>query len=228
MPSLAKMMKTVPNVLFSKDSWKTFADYVGLGRAKKIETIENSHSLEEFLNARSSHVSQTSLYGYLRTRAGTRYPELFENPGILISINMAKWQIWLACLSDLTIYMGGLINQRTGINSDKIAETLSSSVKNILEQTGIPEEASPEFSNTAEELCRRVANCDYSTIEDNEKPFSKSPESLFYWAPVADELKNRDKEIVKNSVRFRWQEIRRSAREQLDAEALMESVSTTS
>ena len=44
---------------------------------------------------------------------------MFENEGILMSMNMAKWQIWLACLSDLTVYTGGLIAHRTsGPNQD--------------------------------------------------------------------------------------------------------------
>jgi len=34
---------------------------------------------------------------------------------------------------------------------------------------------------------------------------------------VTEELKVLDEEIVKNSVRFRWQEIRRALRDDLDA-----------
>ena len=55
-------------------------DYVGIGKNKINETIADRDSLAAFLGTRASHVAQTSLYGYLRTRAGTRFPELFENP----------------------------------------------------------------------------------------------------------------------------------------------------
>lgn len=196
---------------------------MGMGKARKSEPITDEKSLGNFLQTRASHVAQTSLYGYLRTRAGTRYPELFENAQILESINMAKWQIWLACLSDLTVYVGGLIHQRSDANSDEISLLLSPVLESILEDTGVPEEASPEYKNTADGVIRRVANCDYATITDDDFAFSKSPEALFYWAPIADELKNRDEEIVKNSVRFRWQEIRRSARMLLKADVLTSS-----
>ena len=64
-------------------------DYVGIGKHKKTEIIKDRDSLAIFLNTRASHVAQTSLYGYLRTRAGTRFPEMFENPDILKSINIA-------------------------------------------------------------------------------------------------------------------------------------------
>ena len=219
-PSLEKLITTIPKALFSKDFWQMLAEYMGIGKSVKSTPLTDPDSLGDFLKTRASHVTQTSLYGYLRTRAGTRYPELFENKQILLSINMAKWQIWLACLSDLTIYVGGLIHQRCNINSDEISVLLTPIVESILEETGVPEDASPEYPSTAEGLIRRVANCDYSTITDDESAFIKSPEALFYWAPIADELKNRDEEIVKNSVRFRWQEIRRSARTLLQADVL--------
>jgi hypothetical protein len=43
------------------------------------------------------------------------------------------------------------------------------------------------------------------------------------WAPIVENLKELDEEIVKNSVRFRWQEIRRDLRRNLDAGAVLRS-----
>ena len=40
---------------------------------------------------------------------------------------------------------------------------------------------------------------------------------------MVDELKQLDAEIVRNSVRFRWIEVRRDLREMLDAAAVMVS-----
>ncbi len=40
-----------------------------------------------------------------------------------------------------------------------------------------------------------------------DNPFKTSSESLHYWAPIADELKNLDKEIVINSMQLKWQNI---------------------
>ena len=41
-----------------------------------------------------------------------------------------------------------------------------------------------------------------------------------------DELKQYDAEIVRGSVRFRWQEVRRDLRRDLDAEAVLASAGT--
>ena len=207
--------------LFSKDFFKTFFEYIGLGNQARKQPLSNPEALEQFLKTRASHVAQTSLYGYLKTRAGTRFPEMFEDPGLLLSMNMAKWQIWLACLSDLTIYVGALIQQRTGTGNDRIVAILSEVVDSILAETGKPEDSADAFESTAQGIRIRIANTDYSLIGDDETAFRESPESLYHWAPIADELKSRDREIVINSVRFRWKEIRNSVRGLLRAEELM-------
>lgn len=221
MPSLRKQLSAIARVALSKDTWKTLADYTGLGGGRSDRPITNPETLAAFLKSRASHVAQTSLYGYLKTRAGTRFPEMFENPGLMLAMNMAKWQIWLACLSDLTVYVGGLIRHRTHLENEQVSQLLGMVVDSILDETGLPEDAPEEFPDTVERLKTRVANIDYSTVSDDEFAFSESPEALFRWAPIADELKKRDRVIVRNSVRFRWQEIRRSARKLLAAEKLV-------
>ncbi len=207
--------------LFSKDFLKTFFEYIGLGNQARKQPLSNPEALEQFLKTRASHVAQTSLYGYLKTRAGTRFPEMFEDPGLLLSMNMAKWQVWLACLSDLTIYVGALIQQRTGTGNDRIIALLSRAVDSILDETGKPEDSADAFESTAQGIQIRIANTDYSLIGDDETAFRDSPESLYHWAPIADELKSRDREIVINSVRFRWKEIRSSVRDLLRADELL-------
>ncbi len=195
-------------------------NYTGLGRGHSMQPIANPEALAAFLRSRASHVAQTSLYGYLKTRAGTRFPEMFENPDLLLAMNLAKWQIWLACLSDLTVYTGGLMRQRTQLDNGQISRLLGRVVDRIMDETGLPADAPEEFPDTVERLRTRVANIDYSSVSDDEFAFSQSPDALFRWAPIADELKNRDRTIVRNSVRFRWQEVRRSARKLLQAEKL--------
>ena len=38
----------------------------------------------------------------------------------------------------------------------------------------------------------------------DKNPFSNSCNALFHWAPIADELKELDKEIVINSIKNKW------------------------
>lgn len=200
---------------------KLLGDYLGLGRWRRSAPINTAGDLQYFLNTRASFVAQTSLYGYLRTRAGMRYPELFDDDVFVASINIAKWQIWLACLSDLSVYSGGLLMQHPGANARQVAELLQSVVNAILDEAGVPDEAGSEYSANAEHVRQRVATCDWVSVTDDEAPFSESPPALVKWAPIVEDLKQLDEGIVINSVRFRWQKVRRDLRSALRAEQIL-------
>lgn len=221
-----KSVKTLLAPLASPASWRSLGHYFGLGKHKSKAVIENAEALAEFINSRASHVAQTSLYGYLRTRAGTRFPELFKNPDILISINIAKWHIWLACVSDLCVFIGQTMFQSGRVSTAEIESLMSSTFDRILEQTEIPAEAGEDFESAIEKERQRINSCDWSLDRDDDTIFSQSPSALYYWSPIADELKERDEIIVRNSVRFRWIEIRRSVRQQLDIELIFQNESS--
>ena len=66
--------------------------------------IRSFDELEEFIQMKSAWVSQVTLYGYLKTRMGTRYVLHFENDEFMKSVNLAKWNIYAVALQDLTFY----------------------------------------------------------------------------------------------------------------------------
>ncbi|MFB3058538.1 MAG: esterase, partial [Gammaproteobacteria bacterium] len=209
--------------LVSAKSWRTLGRYMGFGNPKSNALINSPEALAQFINSRASHVTQTSLYGYLKTRAGTRFPELFKNPDILTSINIAKWNIWLACVSDLCIFTGLLMHQSGRVKPAEIDLLMPTILDRILLETKISPEAIETMRTTEENARQRVTAWDWTLEYDYDSIFSQSPEALYYWSPIADELKTRDEEIVRNSVRFRWIEVRRSVREKLDIESIFQT-----
>ena len=210
--------------LSTREFWQMLGDYMGIGKRRRREPITDPDLLSEYIGSRASHVAQASLYGYLRTRAGTRFPTLFENPDLLQSINIAKWHIWLACVSDLGIYIGQTIHQSGDIDEAGIRSLLPAAIEQLFDDTGVPEEAGPDFASAREKVVQRIATCDWTLERDDDTVFSQSPDALFYWSPIADELKENDESIVRNSIRYRWIEIRRDVRAQLDCEALAQSL----
>jgi len=217
-----KSVKLLLSPLLSPKSWQTLGRYMGFGNQKSNKLIGNPEALAQFINSRASHVTQTSLYGYLRTRAGTRFPELFENPDILTSINIAKWHIWHACVSDLCIFIGLFIYQSGRVAPSNIDLMMPDLFDRILRDTEIPHEAGEDIAAATEKARQRISTCDWTQEQDDDSIFSQSPEALYYWAPIADELKQRDEGIVRNSVRFRWIEVRRSARQLLSIDLLFQ------
>lgn len=206
-----------------KELFGLLRDYVGAGR-KRQQPIRDRAELARFLESRASFIAQTSLYGYLRTRAGTRYPELFDNDPFVASINIAKWHVWLACLSDLATYAGGMLAREPGASPDRVGALMRSLVDGILQSTGTPADAGPDFALHSQAVRDRIAGCDWGAVAEGEGAFAESPDAVVRWAPVVDEFKQLDEEIVKNSVRFRWQEVRRDLQRHLVPGELMHSL----
>jgi hypothetical protein len=150
-----------------------------------------------------------------------RYPELFTDDPFVASINIAKWHVWLDCLSDIAVYAGSRLAQRAPRELPRVAQMMAATVDGILERTGSPAEAGGEFAAHAERVRHRVARTDWLAVGPDAAAFTESPAGLVRWAPVMDELKQLDEEIVLNSVRFRWQEVRREFAALLDHEALI-------
>jgi hypothetical protein len=204
--------------------WTTLRSYFGLGREAAQEPIDTPEALARFLDKRASFVAQTSLYGYLRTRAGMRYPELFDDDPFVASINIAKWHVWLDCLSDLAVYAGSRIAQQAPRELPRIARMTAAAVDGILANAGTPAEAGAAFGTHVHRVRDRVARTDWLSVGKDEAAFTESPAGLVRWAPVMDELKELDEEIVRNSIRFRWQEVRRDFSRHLDLQSVLRAM----
>lgn len=199
----------------------TLRSYFGLGRAAKLGPIDTREALAHFLETRASFIAQTSLYGYLRTRAGMRYPELFDDDAFVEGVNIAKWEIWLDCLSDLSVHVGARIAQALPQETKQVAEMICEIVNEILAKNGNAPDAGKDFAAHADRVRDRIARTDWLAVGDMEAAFTDSPASVVHWSPVVDSLKQFDEEIVRNSVRFHWQEVRRDFARHLDAAAIM-------
>jgi len=204
--------------------WRLLRSYVGLDRNSREQPICDRAELTRFIDTRASFMAQTSLYGYLRTRAGMRYPELFDDDPFVQAINIAKWQIWLACLSDIAVYAGSRLAQHAPRETQRVGALMQSMIDEILEAAGTPAEAGAEFAAEAERVRDRVARTDWLAVGEGEAAFTASPTALVRWAPIVKELKELDEDIVRNSVRFRWQEVRRDLARDLDPESVFGSL----
>ena len=82
----------------------------------KFGKISSKEDLRNFIQERSAHVTQTTLYGYIKTRIGSRYAMMFEDEVFLKSINLAKWNIYMAALTDCTFYVFSYLIDKKSLN----------------------------------------------------------------------------------------------------------------
>jgi hypothetical protein len=184
-----------------------FKDFL-IDPAKKTflgeKKITNFDDLRNFISNKSAFVSQFTLYGYLRTRMGgiTFYKSLNDTP-FATSVNIARWNIYLVSVQDLLLFTFSYIYNKQDRN---IIANAGSFFKKILEEQ-LPFGLEIELKNKSiQEFDERIKKVNWH-MAYKLKPFEKSCEALFFWSPIADELKNLDKEIVVNSMDVQWQNI---------------------
>mgnify|MGYP006113122101 CR=1 FL=1 len=165
----------------------------------KFRNINSKEDLRNFIQERSAHVTQTTLYGYIKTRIGSRYAMMFEDEVFLKSINLAKWNIYMISLIDCTFYVFSYLIDKKNLNQNDALEVFMEIIENE-KSNGLEDKL---FDNTKLEFSQRLKVIDWNKYhQDN--PFKNSGLSLLKWSPVAENLKNFDKEIVLNSIKLKW------------------------
>ena len=166
--------------------------------------IKNLDDLENFIQTKAAWVSQVTLYGYLKTRMGTRYVLHFDNDEFIGSVNLAKWNIYSTALQDLTLFVFSYLKVNFNYgdldrSKEIFLKILDDEISNKM-PLEIVDQARIDFDN-------RFHNINWDTYY-TDLPFNPSALSLYKWAPIAEELKTLDRKIVLNSMILKWDVIK--------------------
>ena len=164
-----------------------------------FKRIKSKKDLENFIQERSAHVTQTTLYGYLKTRIGVKYIAMMEDEKFLQSINIAKWNIYMVALADCAFYVFSYLIVEKNLKVNDCKEVFLSIIEKE-KKNGLSEEI---FNKGKENFLKRLETVNFNNYY-LENPFKDSGEALYYWSPIADELKTLDKKIVLNSISLKW------------------------
>ena len=195
-------------------TWNDFKIYLfGLFKAfipkKKLSTLDD---LENFIQTKSAWVSQVTLYGYLKTRMGTRYVLHFENDEFMKSVNLAKWNIYAVALQDLTFFSFSYL--KANLNYQEVDKAQEIFLKILDDETtnNMPQYIMEDAKKNFNERIQKINWDNYF----NDLPFNPSALSLFKWAPIAEELKTLDRKIVLNSVILKWDIVKKEFKERIN------------
>ena len=199
---MAKYKLTWKDLTWSDFKIYLFALFKAFIPKKKLGSLDE---LENFIQSKSAWVTQVTLYGYLKTRMGTRYVLHFENDKFMESVNLAKWNVYAVALQDLTFfsfsYLKNVFNYQDFGKAEEIFLKILDDETNNKMPLEIIEEAKKNFND-------RLQNINWDTYY-NDLPFNQSALSLYKWAPIAEELKTLDRKIVLNSVILKWDVIKK-------------------
>ena len=115
------------------------------------------------------------------------------------SINIAKWNIYMIAIADCAFYTFSYLISEKNLKENDCKEIYLDIIKKE-KINGLSDEV---FNKAKIEFSNRHEKIDFNKYYlDN--PFKESCMALYNWAPIADELKILDKEIVLNSMRLKW------------------------
>ena len=165
----------------------------------KFKSIRSNEDLKDFVQARSAHVTQTTLYGYLKTRMGHKFTLMVEDEIFSKSINLAKWNIYMVALADCAFYVFSYLITEKNLKENNCKDIYL----NIIEdekKNGLSDEI---YEKSKSAFLKRLEDVDFKKYY-LENAFQESGLALYNWSPIADELKVLDKEIVLNSIKLKW------------------------
>ena len=175
---------------------------------KKIKDLDE---LENFIQSKAAWVAQVTLYGYLKTRMGTRYVLHFENDKFMSSVNQAKWNIYSVALQDLTFFIFSYLKVNRNYQEINKAREIFFKILDDEISNKMPLEIVDEARKNFNE---RFQSINWDTYF-SELPFNASALSLYKWAPIAEELKSLDRKIVLNSVILKWDVVKKEFKERV-------------
>ena len=164
-----------------------------------FKSINSKEDLQKFIQQRSAHITQNTLYGYLKTRMGHKFTIMVDDDVYSKSINIAKWNIYMVALADCTFYVFSYLIKEKNLKENNSKEIFLNIINN---------EKKNGLSTDIHDEAKKIFLQRYEKIDFNkhylENPFQESCLALYGWSPVADELKILDKKIVLNSMSLKW------------------------
>ncbi len=169
----------------------------------KFKTLNTIQQLETFIEEKSAHVVQTTLYGYIKTRMGFKHTIMFEDEKFLESIDIAKWNIYVVAVADCTFYSFSYLMSKRGLKKNDSRDVFLS----VLARQKSKGLSSKIYNDGKVSFENRFGKVNWQTYFEDD-PFINSGNALYKWSPIADNLKELDKEIVLNSIKYKWNSVK--------------------
>lgn len=184
--------------------------------------LDDVDSVTRFVRTRSAYIAQTSLYGYLKTRMGTSFRRHFEDEEFSRVIRASAVKVFVACLSDLTVFAVATVSRDGSLGPKDCAELARYCFRDAMTE-GVGEGDWLSLPNDAwRQFEARAAATIWPSAALGEAAFRGSADAIIRFAPVIEEFKALDERIVRNSIRFRWRDVRERFRKRIDGPRVIE------
>ncbi|MBT5414835.1 MAG: hypothetical protein HOH66_02725 [Rhodospirillaceae bacterium] len=183
--------------------------------------IRTADDLAAFVRMRAAFIAQTTLHGYLKTRMGTSFQRYFEDEVFSASIRAASVKLFTACAADMAIFAAATAARDDALDDGEASALAAFCYREALAQALEDRDLGEVPDDAAARFALRLSTARWQEAHRGEMAFADSPEALVRYAPVIDEYKKMDREIVRNSIRFRWRDVRETLRKRIETDAVL-------
>ena len=217
---LLTTIRSFSAIIMLADFFKPILRTLGLLRHPDLETYGQ---LIEYAEKNAAYVSQVTLYTYVKARAGTQFPKMFENEMFLTSLKIARWHIFGAAVADMALFSAAQFHVAGDLDKEDAERFAIGIIEAILTNYEQDDVEPSVFLEMMADGVRRASFANWGDIADGPAAFQRSADAVYEWAPIADELKSLDEEIVRNSIHMRWIGVRRDTKALLRRDAILAS-----
>lgn len=199
-------------------------------RWQKTAPLSDVKGVCHYVEKQAAFVSQFTLYGYIKARAGTQYPKLFDNDRFVESMKIARWHIFGASVCDLALFVAAQLAAE-GYPAHYAEALAARIIESILGKTAQDDTAQEDiaqenidatvFTDLIARGKARAVMADWQVLARGSGAFQSSADALIRWAPIAEEMKADDDEIVRNSIHMKWIGVRREIKSIIKASDLI-------
>lgn len=183
--------------------------------------LNSLSALSDFTERQSAYVSQVTLFGYIKTRAGTSWPKLFEDDTYLVSLRTARSHFFSACVADLALFFAARMFTGARLSATQAEKLAIYLAETVLLQHHYEDIDPTAFDAVIKRTRQRAAVMAWEEAATTALAFESSADAFMRWAPVTDEFKALDEEIMRNSLHLRWIGIRRDVKETLNVQDVL-------
>ena len=202
------------------DAFKPVLRTLGLLRHPDLESYGQ---LIDYAEKNAAYVSQVTLYTYVKARAGTQFPKMFENEMFLTSLKIARWHIFGAAVADMALFAAAQFHVAGDLDRPDTQRFATGIIEAILTNYEQDDVEPSVFLEMMADGVRRAAFANWGDLAHGPAAFQRSADAVYEWAPIADELKSLDEEIVRNSIHLRWIGVRRDTKALMRRNAILAS-----
>lgn len=201
-----------------KDFFSVLRRKLGFAPRSALNSLS---ALTDFTARQAAYVSQVTLFGYIKTRAGTSWPKLFEDDTFLVSLRTARSHFFAACVADLALFLAARMFMGARLSAQQ-AEKLAVYIAEAVLSKHYDDDIDPTaFDAVIGRIRQRTTVIAWEDAATSALAFASSADAFMRWAPVTDEFKALDEEIMRNSLHLRWIGIRRDVKETLNVQDVL-------